>query len=113
MAAIQAGGIAPSLWKLEGVDSEGDAAAIVAQARAGAGGAEVGCLVLGAGADDERLERWLAVAATTPGYIGFAIGRSIWREPIRAHLAGELSSEAASTAVRDRFLSFADLYRLA
>ena len=91
MAAIQARGIAPSLWKLEGVDAEGDAAAIVAQARAGAGGAEVGCLVL-AGADDERLERWLSVAATTPGYIGFGIGRSIWRDPIRAHLAGELSA---------------------
>jgi myo-inositol catabolism protein IolC len=66
--------------------------------------------VLGAGAGDERVRRWLRVAATTPGYIGFAIGRSIWRDPIRAHLDGELSREAAAAAVRDRFLHFAYLY---
>jgi len=111
MASIQAHGIVPSLWKLEGVDTSDAAAAIVAQTRAGANGAGVGCLVLGAGASDERVERWLEVAAATPGYIGFAIGRSIWRDPIRGHLAGDLSRADAEVAVRDRFLSFADLYR--
>jgi 5-dehydro-2-deoxygluconokinase len=108
MAAVQSHGITPSLWKLEGVDDVADATAIVGQARSDGGTA--GCLVLGAGASDERVERWLEVAAATAGYIGFAIGRSIWRDAIRAHLDGELSREAAAGEVRDRFLHFAELF---
>jgi myo-inositol catabolism protein IolC len=110
MAAVQAYGITPSLWKLEGVDEVAEAAAIVGQARSDGGAA--GCLVLGAGASDERVQRWLEVAVATPGYIGFAIGRSIWRDAIRAHLDDELSREAAVASVRDRFLNFADLFLL-
>ena len=110
MAAVQAYGIAPSLWKLEGVEAVAEADAIVAQAGSGLARGAAGCLVLGAGAGAERVERWLEVAAATPGYIGFAIGRSIWRDAIRGHLDGELSREATAAAVRDRFLHFADVY---
>lgn len=29
-------------------------------------------------------DRWLRVAAPVPGWMGFAIGRSIWPDPLRA-----------------------------
>lgn len=109
MATIQEAGIEPDVWKVEGVEEEGDAGAIVALARSEPRWFEVACTVLGAGAGDDRVERWLRVAASA-GFSGFAIGRSIWREPVRAHLAGELDREAAIAAVRDRFEHFAAVF---
>lgn len=109
MAMIQAAGIEPDVWKVEGVEDVEDARAIVALARAEPRWADVACTVLGAGAADERVEGWLRTAATA-GYSGFAIGRSIWREPVRAHLDGTLDRDAAVTAVRDRFVHFATVF---
>ena len=107
--AVQAAGIAPDVWKLEGVDKPDQAEAIAAQARTRPEWANVICVVLGAGAEDERVEGWLRVAATTEGYEGFAIGRSIWRAPIVAYLAGGDGERVVAT-VRDRFLHFAGVY---
>jgi len=106
MAMIQTAGIEPDVWKVEGVEDVDDARAIVSLARAEPRWADVACTVLGAGAGDERVEGWLRAAAGA-GYAGFAIGRSIWREPVRAHLDGTLDRDAAVTAVRDRFIHFA------
>jgi myo-inositol catabolism protein IolC len=95
IAELQAAGVEVDVWKLEGIDDPADAAAVVEQARSGPGREGVVCTVLGAGAGAERVERWLRVAAATEGFCGFAIGRSIWREPLRRWLAEELPREQA------------------
>lgn len=110
MTEIQAYGIEPDVWKLEGIDAPADAARIAIQARSEPRWASVCCVVLGAGADDPRVERWLEVAAGTRGYQGFAIGRSIWKAPLRAHLSGEIDRDAVAAEVRDRFLHFTRVY---
>ena len=56
-------------------------------ARAG-GRDSVGCVVLGAGADEVTVAHWLRVAAAVDGFIGFAIGRTIFWEPLTGWLAG-------------------------
>jgi myo-inositol catabolism protein IolC len=66
--------------------------------------------VLGAGSSNEQVLRWLRVAAEVEGYAGFAIGRSIWRTPIRKHLAGQLSAAEASSLIADRYLEFVRAY---
>lgn len=113
MAELQSSGIEVAVWKLEGIDDPTEARATVAQARTGLGGADVVCTVLGAGADRERVDRWLRVAAETDGFAGFAIGRSIWRDPLRALQAGELAREAAAAEIAERYLSFAEVYEAA
>lgn len=110
MAEVQAAGVEVDVWKLEGIDDEGDAAAAVAQARDGAGRERVACTVLGAGAGPERVERWLRVAAATEGFCGFAIGRSIWREPLRRRLAGEISEEQAARLIADEYARLVAVY---
>jgi myo-inositol catabolism protein IolC len=112
MRELQEAGVRVDLWKLEGIDALEDAERIAAQAReyAGTGAEEVRCVVLGAGADQERVDRWLHVAAASEGFAGFAIGRSIWRDPLREHLAGTLSREAAIERVIERYLRFIDVY---
>src|SRR5262249_48033851 len=68
---LQAAGIEPDIWKIEGLDSREDCQQIVATARAG-GRDHVGCIVLGRGADDSKVREWLSVAAKVPGFVGFA-----------------------------------------
>ncbi|MBB4660456.1 2-deoxy-5-keto-D-gluconate 6-phosphate aldolase domain-containing protein [Conexibacter arvalis] len=110
IAAVQAAGIEVDVWKLEGLDERADAEAVVAQARSGEGREGVVCTILGAGAGRERVERWLQVAAEVAGFVGFAIGRSIWRDPLRAHLAGELERAQAAEQIADRYLRFVAHY---
>lgn len=106
MRAVQAAGIEPDVWKVEGVERVDEAAEIIAAARAEARWADVACTVLGAGAAAERVGRWLDTAAAA-GFSGFAIGRSIWRDPLRAHLEGDLTETEVSAVVHERFLQFA------
>ncbi|WP_162458381.1 2-deoxy-5-keto-D-gluconate 6-phosphate aldolase domain-containing protein [Pseudactinotalea terrae] len=102
MAEIQAAGVLVTMWKVEGVASREGAERIAAQAAASDHPAT--CMVLGAGAAPSTVEHWLAVAAGTPGYIGFAVGRSFWGEAVSAWLDGRLSRE-------DAIESIASIYR--
>ncbi len=72
---IQNAGVEPDVWKVEGLDQRSDCERIVETAHRG-GREKVGCIVLGRGADDAQVQRWLATAAGVPGYIGFAVGRT-------------------------------------
>jgi len=44
----------------------------------------------------ERLTHWLQVAAPVEGFVGFAIGRSIWEDALAAHTDEEETVEAIS-----------------
>ncbi|MES2092241.1 MAG: DUF2090 domain-containing protein [Actinomycetota bacterium] len=87
---MQSEGIEPGIWKIEGLESEVDARAIVAAAQRD-GRSAVGCIVLGRDASPQRLDHWLEVASAVEGFRGFAIGRSIWEKPLADHLAGAAS----------------------
>jgi myo-inositol catabolism protein IolC len=94
-------GLRPRLWKLEGPESREDAARIAAAVRAA--DPDSGCLVLGRGADLAAVRRWLAIAAATDGFTGFAVGRTLWWDALRAYVHGG-DRDAAVTAVAARYL---------
>jgi myo-inositol catabolism protein IolC len=78
MQTLQAAGVEPDVWKVEGLDRQEDAVKVVEVARRG-GRNSVGLIVLGRGAARERVEHWLKTAASVVGFIGFAVGRtSFW-----------------------------------
>ncbi len=101
---LREGEITPDLWKIEGLDRREDCARVAA--RAGAP-----CVVLGRGADAAAVERWLRAGAGVPGFDGFAIGRSIWWDPVRAYMDGASDRAATVTAIADRYGHFVDVYR--
>jgi myo-inositol catabolism protein IolC len=107
---IQGFGIEVDIWKIEGVDDREDAAMLVEQTRSGPGREGVVCVLLGRGASTEKVEHWLRVAAPIPGFVGFAIGRSIWWDALKAWLAEELDREAAATQIADNYLHFIGIY---
>ena len=109
---LQDAGVEPAVWKIEGIEARSDCERIAAVCRRD-GRDDVSCLILGRGADDSRVERWLRVAAPVDGFGGFAIGRTIWWAAIASHLAGELDREGAVARIAERYLHFVDVYRRA
>lgn len=68
---LQAAGVEPDVWKIEGLDHREDCVTIAATARRG-GRDNVGCIILGRGSNDQKVVQWLRNAAGVPGFIGFA-----------------------------------------
>ncbi|HEV7586214.1 MAG TPA: DUF2090 domain-containing protein [Solirubrobacteraceae bacterium] len=112
MAEIQDAGIEVDVWKIEGVDARSDCEMLVAQARSG-GRDNVACVVLGRGADDAKVDHWLAQAAPVDGFIGFAIGRSIWWDPLKAYVDGKIERAAGARKIAEKFLHFVSVYERA
>lgn len=110
MADAQAAGVEVDIWKLEGIDRPEDARALVAQARNAPHRQDVVCVLLGAGAADERVRGWIETVAPIDGYVGFAIGRSIWKRPLEQLLAGETGPKEAVVAIASGYLDFVRLY---
>jgi 5-dehydro-2-deoxygluconokinase len=110
--AIQDAGIEVDIWKIEGVDERSDCQMLVAQARTG-GRDGVVCIVLGRGADDDKVDQWLAAAAPVDGFVGFAIGRSIWWDPLKAYVEGKIDRAAGARKIAENYLRFIAVYERA
>jgi myo-inositol catabolism protein IolC len=109
---IQARGVEPDIWKIEGLDSRQDCEAVAALIRAG-GRDDVCAVVLGRGADDAKVDHWLQTGAPVAGYRGFAIGRSIWGPGIDGFVTGDLDRKEAAAAIAAKYTRFYDTYAAA
>jgi myo-inositol catabolism protein IolC len=107
---IQDFGVEVDVWKIEGVDAREDAEMLIRQTRTGEGRENVTSVLLGRGASDEKVDHWLQQAAPVEGFIGFAIGRSIWWDALKGFLSGDLEREAAAEQVADNYLRFVKVY---
>lgn len=107
---IQSYGIEVDVWKIEGVDDRADAERLAVQARTGPGRENVTCVLLGRGASTEKVEHWLEQAAPVEGFVGFAIGRSIWWDALKGYLDKSLDREQAATLIADNYLHFVEVY---
>src|SRR3954468_15556455 len=107
---IQDFGIEVDVWKIEGVESQEDAEMLIRQTRSGEGREGVTSVLLGRGASDEKVDQWLQMAAPVEGFIGFAIGRSIWWDALKGFLEEGLERSAAAEQVADNYLRFIKVY---
>jgi 5-dehydro-2-deoxygluconokinase len=112
IAEIQDSGIEVDIWKIEGVDERSDCEMLAEQARSG-GRDGVVCVVLGRGADDDKVDEWLQAAAPVDGFVGFAIGRSIWWDPLKAYVDGKIERSAGAAKIAENYLRFVQVYERA
>lgn len=108
MGYLQDRGVEPAIWKVEGLDAHDAAVAVAATARRD--GRAARCIVLGRHAPHDALAHWLQVAAPIPGWVGFAIGRSIWWDPLHAHLHHHCTAGEARRRITAAYLDYADYY---
>jgi 5-dehydro-2-deoxygluconokinase len=112
IAELQDAGLDVDIWKIEGVDERADCEMLVAQARTG-GRDGVVCVVLGRGADDAKVDKWLEAAAPVDGYVGFAIGRSIWWDALKAYVDGKIDRATGAQKIAENYLRFVTVYERA
>jgi myo-inositol catabolism protein IolC len=106
---LQDAGIEPDVWKVEGLDRRADCQMVVAAARAG-GRDDVGCIVLGRGEGERKVREWLG---TVPGFIGFAVGRTVFWSPLVAWRTGKATRDQAVAEIAKRYRELVDLFKAA
>jgi myo-inositol catabolism protein IolC len=108
---LQNGGVEADIWKIEGIDDR-EACNEIAQLARREGRDRVSCVVLGRGASDEKVDQWLRAGSGLDGYIGFAIGRSIFGASVKAYAADPdgFDREAAVDKLARNYLRFIEVY---
>jgi myo-inositol catabolism protein IolC len=109
IAALQAGGVEPDIWKIEGLDSRAACEQVVAQARS-EGRDGVKCIVLGRGADEPQVIEWVRIGASVDGFDGFAVGRTLWEAALTDYLAQKASRSQTVDKIAGRYRDVIDAY---
>ena len=106
---LQDSGVEPDVWKIEGIDRKEDCQKVVAAARR-AGRDKVGCIILGRGEDDTKVREWLTTAAAVPGFIGFAVGRTTFWDPLVDYRAQKITREEAVSRIAASYCQWVELF---
>ena len=109
---VLSAGIEPDVWKIEGLDRRLDCELLAGLIRRD-GRDGVGAVVLGRGANDDKVAHWLREGAAVDGYQGFAIGRTIWWDGVEGHKDGTMAREDAVQHIAGTFRRFIDVYEQA
>ena len=109
IAQLQDAGVEPHVWKIEGLDRQEDCEKIVATARRG-GRRQVGCIILGRGEDDAKVREWLTTASAVPGFIGFAVGRTSFWDPLVDWRGKKIRRDAAVAEIARRYQEFVEIF---
>jgi 5-dehydro-2-deoxygluconokinase len=106
---LQDAGVEPDVWKIEGLDSRDECARVVAVARRDRRG-DVGCIILGRGSNADKVVEWLRTAAGVPGFIGFAVGRTTFWDPLVALRDGTVSRQQAVQDIAGRYMKWTQVF---
>jgi 5-dehydro-2-deoxygluconokinase len=109
---LQRAGVEPDVWKVEGLDRREDCANLVAAARRD-GRDCIGCIILGGGQDEPTVRAWLATAASVPGFIGFAVGRTTFWDPLVEWRQNRSTRAAAVVEISRRYREWVDIFEKA
>jgi 5-dehydro-2-deoxygluconokinase len=112
IVALQEAGVEADVWKIEGIDRPEDCERVVATARRG-GRELVGCIVLGRGEDESKVQEWLTTAAGVPGFIGFAVGRTSFWSPLEDWKGGRIERQAAVSEIARRYRQWVNIFEAA
>ncbi len=112
ISELQQAGVEPDVWKIEGLDRREDCETMVAAARRD-GRERVGCIILGRGENDEKVREWLTTAASVEGFIGFAVGRTDFWDPLTAWRKKTKTRDEAVAEIARRYEEFVDLFEKA
>lgn len=106
---LQNAGIEPDVWKLEGFDTEFEYSEIVKSIKS-SGRENVGLVVLGRGANEEKVGDWLRVGSRVEGVVGFAVGRTVFWQTIEKFNQGEIGKAEVINTVAENFYEFYKIF---
>ncbi len=106
---LQDSGVEPDVWMIEGIDRQEDCRKVVTAGRRG-GRDQVGCMILDHGEDDQQVRQWLTTAASVPGFIGFAVGRSTFWDSLIDYRANKITRDTAVAQIAASYRAWVDLF---
>jgi 5-dehydro-2-deoxygluconokinase len=106
---LQDAGVEADVWKIEGIERTEDCQKVVAAAHR-AGRDKVGCIILGRGEDDKKVREWLTTAAEVPGFVGFAVGRTVFWNPLVNYRANKITRDAAVAQIAASYRGWVDVF---
>lgn len=112
MRELQDARIEPAVWKIEGLDQRTDCAAVVHVARRD-GRDKVCCIVLGRGAEDAKVRHWLTTAASVPGFVGFAVGRTSFFDAVADFETGKATRQEAARRIAGQYTNWISIFERA
>ncbi len=102
---LQNAKVEPDIWKIEGMDNE-DSYKIVALQVQKEERHNVGIVVLGRAENQDKVEKWIRSGNKIKGVIGFAVGRTVFWEPLIGYKNGKIEKEKAIEIIANNFLHF-------
>lgn len=109
MEELQAASVEPDIWKLEGMEVEDSYKIVSLQARKG-GRDDVGIVILGRAENQDKVEKWIKTGRRTKGIIGFAIGRTVFWDPLVKYKNGKIEKEKAIEIISNNFIHFYNIF---
>ena len=106
---LQDAGVNPDIWKLEGLNTTEKMQAVGNQVKAG--NPDAGIIILGRGESAKKAEHWLKVGAKVDNAIGFAVGRTVFKQPLEDYRDGKLSREEAINKISENYSFFVDVWK--
>lgn len=106
---LQNSHVEPDIWKIEGMESQDSYKIVVLQAQKG-GRENVGIVILGRGENQEKVEEWIKVGSKINGVIGFAVGRTVFWEPLTQYKNGNVNKDATIENISNNFLHFNNIF---
>jgi 5-dehydro-2-deoxygluconokinase len=109
MREFYAAGIEPQVWKIEGMDDALELAEVALAVQSG-GRTDRGLVILGRDEDEKKVENWLRVGRTVRSVVGFAVGRTIFKQPLLQYNNQELTRPAAVAEIGRRYLEYVKIF---
>jgi myo-inositol catabolism protein IolC len=106
---VQDAGIEVDVWKVEGLENRADCLRVVGAAQRNTRH-DVSCIVLGRAAAERKIVDWLTVAASVPGYIGFAVGRTTFWDAISDLNKSIINRRTAAAQIAQRYHTWIDIF---
>ena len=104
---LQKAGVKPDIWKLEGVDKLKDLLSISRQVKEDS---EARIVILGRGESRAKAEHWLKIGAKVPVVVGFAVGRTVFQQPLMDYQNKKTTKQQTIKAIMNNYLHFVKLF---
>jgi len=106
---MQNSNIEPDVWKIEGMETQ-DSYKIVLLQTHKEGRSNVGIVILGRAEKAEKVEKWIEVGSNIDGIIGFAVGRTIFWQPLFEYKNGRMGVDDTIASIKNGFLHFYNIF---
>ncbi len=107
---FQAAGIEADIWKVEGMEDREHYDAVVHTARIGDERKNVGVIILGRNETKERVSHWINAGKNVDGVVGFAVGRTVFWDPLELYRDEKISREDAIGMIAKEYYSYYTLF---